>query len=72
MKIHVAMLKHTDKESFERGFRLWFIKWENFLNERSLNLEIGKSHFTHKRLRSGYRSLSKNINGYSLGMIIMN
>ena len=52
LKLHVAMLKNTDKESFEGGLKMWFIKWENFLNERTINIETGKSYFTHKRLRS--------------------
>jgi hypothetical protein len=40
---------------------MWFIKWENFLNERTINIETGKSYFTHKRLRSAYRSLNTNM-----------
>jgi len=61
LKIHVALLKSTDKESFEGGLKMWFIKWESFLNERTINNETGKSHFTHKRLRSAYRSLNTNM-----------
>lgn len=61
LKKHVAMLKNTDKESFEGGLKMWFDKWESFLNERTINIETGKSHFTHKRLRSAYRSLNTNM-----------
>jgi len=60
LKEHVAMLKMTDKESFEGGLELWYIKWKTFLNERTVNIETGKSHYTHKRLRSAYRSLKTN------------
>lgn len=60
LKDFVALLKMTDKESFEGGLELWFTKWESFLNERTINLETGKSYFTHKRLRSAYRSLKTN------------
>ncbi len=60
LKELIAMLKMTDKESFEGGLELWFSKWESFLNERTTNLETGKSHYTHKRLRSAYRSLKTN------------
>ena len=60
LKEFVALLKKTDKESFEGGLELWFNKWESFLNERTINLETGKSYFTHKRLRSAYRSLKTN------------
>ena len=61
LKAHVALLKKTDKESFEGGLQMWFEKWEVFLNERTTNPETGKSHFTHKRLRSAYRSLNTNM-----------
>ncbi|MDN3619352.1 hypothetical protein QWY81_07775 [Polaribacter undariae] len=61
LKLHVAMLKNTDKESFEGGLKMWFVKWESFLNERTINIETGKSYFTHKRLRSAYRSLNTNM-----------
>jgi hypothetical protein len=60
LKTIVALLKQTDKESFEGGLNDWYIKWESYLNERTMNLETGKSHHTHKRLRSAYRSLKTN------------
>lgn len=60
LKEFVAMMKNTDKESFEGGLELWFTKWKAFLNERTTNPETGKSHYTHKRLRSAYRSLKTN------------
>jgi hypothetical protein len=56
----VAMLKMTDKESFEGGLELWFNKWKTFLKERTTTPETGKSYYTHKRLRSAYRSLKTN------------
>ena len=31
------------------------------LNERTINVETGKSFYTHKRLRSAYRSLKTNL-----------
>ena len=61
LKELVALMKVTDKESFEGGLKEWFIKWESFLNERTHNFETGKSHYTHKRLRSAYRSLKTNM-----------
>ena len=62
LKELVAMMKMTDKESFEGGLDLWYTKWKPFLNERTTNPETGKSHYTHKRLRSAYRSLKTNLN----------
>lgn len=61
LKEVVAMIKMTDKESFEGGLNDWYIKWRSFLNERNTNPETGKSHYTHKRLRSAYRSLKTNM-----------
>ncbi len=61
LKELVAMIKMTDKESFEGGLELWYSKWKSFLNERTINIETGKSHYTHKRLRSAYRSLKTNL-----------
>jgi hypothetical protein len=57
---HTLLLKHTDKESFEGGLDLWYVKWESFLNERKVD-EKGKKRFIHKKLRSAYRSLKTNL-----------
>ena len=57
----VDILKCTDKESFEGGMNEWFAKWKDFLGERTTNTETGKSHFTHKKLRSAYNSLKRNL-----------
>nr|MBK9653278.1 hypothetical protein [Bacteroidota bacterium] len=57
---HTLLLVKTDKESFEGGLNDWFIKWEFFLNERKVDAS-GKKRFTHKRLRSAYRSLKNNL-----------
>jgi len=61
LKDIVSLLKQTDKESFEGALEEWFLKWKVFLNERTLNQVTGKTHFTHKRLRSAYRSLKSNL-----------
>jgi len=57
----VALMKHTDKESFVGALNLWYVKWENFLNERTISEKTDKSFYTHKRLRSAYRSLKTNL-----------
>jgi len=36
-------------------------KWKEFLKERTVNHETGKWFYTHKRLRSAYRSLKTNL-----------
>ena len=61
LKKTVMLMPKTDKESFEGSLSEWFIKWEDFLNERSANKKTGKTFYTHKRLRSAYRSLKTNL-----------
>lgn len=54
-------LSKTDKQSFSDGLARWFERWQKFLNERSFNPTTGKSFYTHRRLRSAYRSLKTNL-----------
>jgi transposase-like protein len=58
----VDLMKQTDKESFVGALEMWLDKWEDFLNERTVNQNNNKSFYTHKRLRSAYRSLKSNLN----------
>lgn len=46
------MLTRTDKESFMDLLDLWSVKWADFLKERSLDSQTGKTYYTHKRLRT--------------------
>jgi len=55
------LMKQTDKESFIGALELWFTKWEAFLNERTVNETTKKSTYTHKKLRSAYKSLKSNL-----------
>ena len=57
----IKILTRTDKESFTGGLEQWYAKWAVFLNERTINQNTGKSHYTHKRLRSAYLSLKRNL-----------
>ena len=54
-------LTKINKESFIRLLQMWKNKWDKFLNERSISATTGKSFYTHKRLRSAYFSLKRNI-----------
>ena len=55
------MLTNTDKESFVGMFDEWCEKWDGYLKERTTDTETGKSHYTHKRLRSAYLSIKRNL-----------
>lgn len=55
-------LCHTDKEKFEHILDLWYKKWADFLKERTINPDNHKRwSYTHKRIRSAYRSLNGNL-----------
>jgi len=56
----MRLLPHTDKESFLGMLEQWYSKWKDYINERAINPETGKSRYIHKRLRSAYRSLERN------------
>ena len=53
-------LPRTDEVAFKAGLDAWLQKWQSFMNEKSCNPETGRKFFTHKRLRSAYRSLARN------------
>ncbi len=61
LKVIVATLANTDEEKFTNQLNQWHRKWEDFLKEKTTDLETGKWHFTHKRLRSACRSLKTNL-----------
>jgi len=60
LKELMHFLPHTDKESFFGVLDQWYNKWEEYINERTVNLQTGRSRYVHKRLRSAYRSLERN------------
>ncbi len=62
LKDIVNLMTDTDKNSFKGALDEWVNKWKVFLEERTVNQETGKSYYTHKRLRSAYRSLKTNLN----------
>ncbi len=57
----VKSMVHTDKDSFVGAFEDWCDRWDGFLKERSCDPATGRSHYTHKRLRSAYLSLKRNM-----------
>ncbi len=40
---------------------LWYEKWEHFLKEKTVSEDQRHWHYTHKRIRSAYRSLKTNL-----------
>jgi hypothetical protein len=54
------LITKTDKESFVGSFNTWCERWNDCLKERTKN-KNGKSYYTHKKLRSAYLSLKRNM-----------
>jgi hypothetical protein len=61
LKSLMHLMCKTDKESFIGAFEDWCVKWESFLNERLKDPQTGKSRYVHKRLRSAYLSVKRNL-----------
>jgi len=56
----VLCLPYISEECFRDGLNDWHQRWKSFVSERTTNPNTGRWHYTHKRLRSAYRSLRKN------------
>jgi hypothetical protein len=55
------LLTHSDKEHFIAMFEAWAAKCDKFLKERSVDKKTKKSYFVHKKLRSAYLSIKRNM-----------
>lgn len=54
-------LTKSSKAEFGIMLQNWHMKWKVFLSERTYNDENKGWHYTHRRLRSAYRSLKTNL-----------
>lgn len=61
LKRIAAMLCDTDEETFAKQLKNWHEKWADFLKEKTVNPINGKWHYTHRKIRSAYRSLNTNL-----------
>lgn len=59
-KVTLTLTKSNKKE-FEQRLAKWHLKWGSYLNDRSVNSINVKSFYTHKRMRSAYLSLCRNM-----------
>src|SRR5690606_31506837 len=53
-------LTQLNNDDRREHIEYWLLTHEDYLNERSTNEETGRRWYTHKRLRSAYRSLRTN------------
>jgi len=61
LKKIVGELTTTSKSRFLRKLSKWYRRWDNFLRERTINPETDRKRYKHRRLRSAYFSLQRNL-----------
>jgi hypothetical protein len=61
LKEIVSKLKCCDEQYFSEELKKWHQKWQGFLKERTIDDSKRGWHYTHKRLRSAYFSLLRNL-----------
>ncbi|GHV59963.1 hypothetical protein FACS1894103_4460 [Campylobacterota bacterium] len=61
LKQIASLVKRTDKESLTTLLNDWHNRYKLFLNERTINPKTNRWCYTHKRLRSAYNSLKRNL-----------
>lgn len=59
-QITLQLTKSTEKVLTEL-LDNWHVKWKLFLKEKTVNPFTDEWHYTHKRIRSAYRSLTSNL-----------
>lgn len=61
LKNIVKTLANTNEELFTNQLNDWHNKWKDFLKEKTTDFETGKRYYTHKKVRSAFRSLKINL-----------
>ena len=63
--VELRMLTHilcnTNEAEFSTALASWHEKWGKFLKERTVDEATGRWHYTHRRLRAAYRSLTSHL-----------
>ena len=61
LKKLTKVLCEANEEDFTTALDDWHNRWSSFIRERTTDSSTGRWHYTHKRLRSAYRSLRLNL-----------
>lgn len=54
-------IPHSCEEELAKRLDIWFLKWEQFLKQKTTDQNTGRWFYTHKRIRAAYRSLVTNL-----------
>lgn len=57
----VRTLPTTDEASFTDAFKLWLRTWHTFLQDKTIDPETNRWHWTHKRLRQARDSIAAHL-----------
>jgi hypothetical protein len=57
----VNTLTTTDEPTFTKAFRAWCDTWHDFLNEKTINPDTGRTQYTHRNLRRARTSLKTHL-----------
>jgi len=59
---HIAMcIPKSSEDEMREVLNAWHEKWKDFLKEKTFNPETKRWFYTHRRLRSAFRSITRNL-----------
>jgi hypothetical protein len=61
LKKIVSKLKYTNEKNFTKALDIWYLKYKNFIEEKTTNPDTNKSFYTHYKVRAAYRGLRANL-----------
>jgi hypothetical protein len=61
LRLITLALPTVTEQLFTELLNLWYERWEQFLKEKTISEDGKHWHYTHKRIRSAYRSLNTNL-----------
>lgn len=61
LKTIMLRLTDTNEKNFTKKLDEWYDKYKDFIEEKTINSETGKSFYTHQKVRAAYRSLRANL-----------
>lgn len=61
LRMIALSLTHTAEDAFSRQLAAWYLRWKDFLKERTTSPETRRWFYTHRRIRAAYRSLKTHL-----------
>jgi len=61
LRMIAKTIPNSNEETLRAEIDNWFLKWHEFLKQKTTDLNTGRWFYTHKRIRSAYHSLKNNL-----------